>query len=164
MSMDRDSDLGFCPGCGADIDLDEAYCHSCGRNLRGVEYSPRPQSGGNRARMAFIIMAIVGAFLLWMGASTLLDPQPVIDEVMLQMDEFGFGEDFAEQFVMFYGYSLVATGLLALAGGAMAMLRRFWLASIVIALLVTLSTPFFLFSFPAVVALYMLWKGRDEFV
>lgn len=168
MTMDHQNDLGFCPGCGSDVEVGAAFCRSCGRSLMDVDYSqmrqsPSSKKKGGRGRIAFFILAVVGIFLLWMGASVLMDPQTVIDEVVLELDEFGFGEEFAETFVMYYAYGMVVTAFLALAAGAFALVRRYWLASVVIALLVTLTTPFFIFSFPAVFALYLLWKGRDEF-
>ncbi len=161
--MDYDRELGFCPSCGGDVKGEESFCRNCGRSLLDVDPRQSPMRS-KRPRWAFIILVITGIFLLWMGVGTLMDPQPIIDEVMLQMGDFGFNEAFAEQFVMFYGYSLVATALLALAAGAMAYAGRYWLLSVVFTLLVALSTPFFIFSFPAFLALYLLWKGREEFV
>lgn len=160
--MDHDRELGFCPSCGGDVKGGESFCRNCGRSLQDVDPRRQPVRS-RRPRWAFIILVVTGIFLLWMGVGTLMDPQPVIDEVMLQLDGMGFDEAFAETFVMFYGYSLVATALMALAAGAMAYARRYWVVAVILTLLVALSTPFFIFSFPAFLALYLLWKGREDF-
>ncbi|GEM_PF-2484392 len=163
--MDYDSDLGFCPGCGADVKVNETFCRSCGRRLYEEQESARAEPvGGNRARLAFIIMAVVGVFLLWMGASTLMDVDAVVNEVLAELEGFGFDEAFAEQFVLFYAYGMIITALISLVGGALAVTRKFWIGAMICAILVTLTTPLFLFSAGGVLAIYFLWRGKGEFI
>ncbi len=162
--MDYGSDLGFCPSCGADVNVNETFCRVCGNRLYAdQDPGPTAPARGNRARLAFIILAVVGVFLLWMGASTLMDTDAVVQEVLAELEDFGFDEAFAEQFVLFYAYAMIATAAISLIGGALALTRKFWLGAMICAVLVTLTTPIFLFSAGAVLAIFFLWRGKNEF-
>lgn len=124
------------------------------------EFHPEPFT---KSQAAFFILAMTGTFLIWTGSIIMSSPDSVVTQFGSVLEGLGFNEVNKEYYVRLICGGMVATGLLGLYGASLALLRRSWRRTFTITLVMTLTTPIFLFSGLASMAALMLWRGRGEF-
>ncbi|MDI3541440.1 MAG: Double zinc ribbon [Candidatus Methanomethylophilaceae archaeon] len=163
--MEQEGDLGFCPGCGAEVDMNAKYCRACGKPLvEEAVVETKTRQKGKRSRIAFIVMLLLGIFVVWIGAMILIDPQLYIDESLALLEDMGYDEAMVEALIMSMAYGMVGVGVMSLVAAVLAFTRRFWILAMILTVLVTLSGLMLLYPLIGVLAIYMLWKGRGEFI
>jgi uncharacterized membrane protein (UPF0136 family) len=142
-----DSDLGFCPRCGAKVSQGTVYCPECGENLSGdvvidgpiVRMSDSARSEGLMIWILFLLGAYAAMSIIG-GAVSIFAPDGIINYMKGTLGEsgwtaylssIGLDESGFRSMTVYTGSINLVSGILAFVSLALCSVRRYWSISMI---------------------------------
>lgn len=144
-------DITFCTACGKQLEADTQYCPACGTTVVGSnaaanQNTKTKQASNEKVRLAAIFLFAGALFTLIMGAYFTFDTESLVNMMKEAYESIGYDietmfqmtlAEIKDYFVLL-GYLLLACGVFCLISGVLSFIGRFWIITLISALIATL--------------------------